>query len=341
VLLNQFCSGARSLLAEARIERKFWPECISTPAYLTNRSLANTAECETCEKVLVKLVIKVACIFRSRWRFSSPRWDVPRADRGSAAGLSPRHPRLVKRKMEVLYRKTVYTATQVYMISGKSAKHQKLIALLTPRMQNAIHRIRWIKRNFCTSSPWKAFRNTMFREIRRSNTWPERLGWKISRRASCASRRRYWCKHEKIYIPLPNLLLSSQFCQIESKRFIMECSPFYHQPSSLYKIESSRGMSTFVLQCDVFTLKEYDPIPNPIPQKCGMNSFLHSLIHLTITRSPILYKNSKYLISFSSIKNMLIEYVYSSKFENSLLFFIEPRIPPLEPVVPRNEPRLS
>ncbi len=38
---------ARCLLAEARVDHKFWPECISTAAYLTNRSLANTVECKT------------------------------------------------------------------------------------------------------------------------------------------------------------------------------------------------------------------------------------------------------------------------------------------------------
>lgn len=38
---------ARCLLAEAKVARKFWPECIATAAYLTNRSLGNTVEKKT------------------------------------------------------------------------------------------------------------------------------------------------------------------------------------------------------------------------------------------------------------------------------------------------------
>lgn len=34
----------RCLMAEAKVDRKFWPECIMAAAYLSNRSLAGTAE---------------------------------------------------------------------------------------------------------------------------------------------------------------------------------------------------------------------------------------------------------------------------------------------------------
>lgn len=38
---------ARCLMAEAKVNRSFWPECIKTAAYLKNRSLANTEERKT------------------------------------------------------------------------------------------------------------------------------------------------------------------------------------------------------------------------------------------------------------------------------------------------------
>ncbi|KOC60753.1 Copia protein, partial [Habropoda laboriosa] len=33
---------ARCLLSEAKVNRRFWPECIKAAAYIKNRTLANT-----------------------------------------------------------------------------------------------------------------------------------------------------------------------------------------------------------------------------------------------------------------------------------------------------------
>ncbi len=46
--------SAHCLLAEARVDRKFWPECIMTAAYLANRILASTVERKTPFEIFFK-----------------------------------------------------------------------------------------------------------------------------------------------------------------------------------------------------------------------------------------------------------------------------------------------